>query len=137
MNLITIKTFDNAISARLLKGKLESEGIKSYLFDEETVTMNPLYSDALGGIRLQVNDFDIKLAQEIIDSIENSPIVANDGSILTCPKCKSTRINNNYRSMKNVKNLLAFLVSFMMMIFPFYSKPVNKCKECNAEFPKI
>jgi hypothetical protein len=137
MNLITIKTFDNAISARLLKGKLESEGIACYIFDEEMVSLNPLYSGAIGGIRLEVNDYDLKFAQEIIDSIDNAPIIANDGSVLTCPKCKSTRINNNYKSMKDAKNIIAFLISFMIMVFPFYSKSVNKCKDCRTEFPKV
>jgi len=42
MKLVTLKTFDNSIEAHLLKVKLESEGIRCFIFDENIVSMNPI-----------------------------------------------------------------------------------------------
>ena len=58
MKLITIKVFENAIDAHILKTKLESEGIPAILVDENIVTLNPLYNIAVGGGKLQVRDED-------------------------------------------------------------------------------
>ena len=58
MHLITLKTFDNSIDANMLRCQLELEGIQSYLKDENTITTNPLYNLALGGIKLQVFEQD-------------------------------------------------------------------------------
>ena len=48
MGFITIKTFENAIEAEMLKTKLASEGIRAYLFDENITTLNPLLNIAVG-----------------------------------------------------------------------------------------
>lgn len=54
--LITIKTYRDNIDANLDKGYLESQGIKCYLKNEETVAANWLYSQAVGGVELQVEE---------------------------------------------------------------------------------
>ncbi len=58
MKLVTVQTFDNAIDVALLKSKLESEGVICYVFDEYTVTINPLLSNGIGGIKLKINEND-------------------------------------------------------------------------------
>lgn len=58
MKLITVQTFDNPIDLALLKSKLESEGIKCFVFDEHTVTLQPLLSNGVGGIKLKINEAD-------------------------------------------------------------------------------
>ena len=59
MTLVTVKTFDNSMDAHLLKSRIESEGVRCFLFDDETVTMNPLFAQAIGGIKLKVNQRDL------------------------------------------------------------------------------
>lgn len=54
MKRVTIKTFDDAISAHLLRVKLESEDIPCFIRDEHIVTMNPLFNFAVGDIKLKV-----------------------------------------------------------------------------------
>ena len=58
MGLITVKIFDNAFEAHLLKTKLENEGIPCYLFDENIVGLNPFYNFAVGGIKLKISEQD-------------------------------------------------------------------------------
>ena len=50
----------------VIKGRLENEGIPAFAKDEHTVTVNPLYGGALGGIKLQVREEDVADAQRIL-----------------------------------------------------------------------
>ncbi len=64
--LITIYTFTLPHQAYIIKGKLESEGIYCFLRDELTVQVDNFYSNAVGGVKLQVNAKDVKEAVEIL-----------------------------------------------------------------------
>jgi hypothetical protein len=66
MSLVTIATFTNAFNMNVLKGRLETEGIPAFAKDEHTVTTNPFYDMALGGIKLQVREEDVAEAQRIM-----------------------------------------------------------------------
>ena len=48
------------------KNKLESEGIECFVKDELTVQVHNFYSNAIGGIRLQVREKDFAKAKEIL-----------------------------------------------------------------------
>jgi len=63
---VTIATFTYPHEAALLKGRLESDGISSNLKDEHTIGANPLYSPALGGVKVQVHENDIKIVIPIL-----------------------------------------------------------------------
>jgi hypothetical protein len=134
MNLITLKTFDNSIDANMLRCQLELEGIQSYLKDENTITTNPLYNIALGGIKLQVIEQDYPKANAYLAELENTPYTNQNNEIISCPSCKSTNIHAGFASYKNITGILSLLTAFVFMIFPFYNKKVYKCKECDNEF---
>ena len=67
MSLVTIATFYNAFNMNVIKGRLEHEGIPAFAKDEHTVSVNPLYGGALGGIKLQVREEDVADAQRILN----------------------------------------------------------------------
>ncbi len=69
MNKITIATFNQPIEAHVLKGKLESEGIPCFLVDELTVQTYHLYSNAIGGVKLQV---DVENAEKALKILKES-----------------------------------------------------------------
>ena len=52
MELVTVRTFNNYISANILLAKLRNGGIECYLKDEYTVTMDPFLTNAVGGIKV-------------------------------------------------------------------------------------
>ena len=64
----TIKTFMFPAEAYVLKGRLESEGINCFLKDELQVQTNPLHSNALGGVKLQVQSDQLENALAIVES---------------------------------------------------------------------
>lgn len=63
---ITIYTFSYPHEAAIIQGRLESEGIETFLKDELTVQTYHFYSNALGGIKLQVRESDVAIALEIL-----------------------------------------------------------------------
>lgn len=134
MALITFKTFDNSIDAHILKIKLESEDIMCFLFDENIVSINPLYSNLVGGIKLKINEEDLERAKEIISELEQTPYTTEDEKVISCPKCQSTHIESGYKSMKSVGAVISAIASFLLVIFPIYRKTVYKCKDCGTEF---
>ena len=134
MHLITLKTFDNSIDANMLRCQLELEGIQSYLKDENTITTNPLYNIALGGIKLQVVEQDYTKAKAYLAELELTPYTNQKNEIITCPSCKSSNIQTGFPSYKNITGILSLLTAFVFMIFPFYNKKVYKCMQCDKEF---
>jgi DNA-directed RNA polymerase subunit RPC12/RpoP len=113
---------------------LELEGIQSYLKDENTITTNPLYNIALGGIKLQVLEQDYTKAKTYLDQLENTPYTNQKNEIITCPSCKSTNIQAGLASYKNITGIPSLLTALSFMIFPFYNKKVYKCMQCDQEF---
>ncbi len=65
-NFITILTFYYAHEVAIVRSRLEAEGIECNIVDELTVQVNPLYSNAIGGVKLQVRENDAKQAIEIL-----------------------------------------------------------------------
>lgn len=63
---VTITTFTFAHEVLVLRGRLESEGIQCFVPDEQTIQMHPFYSNALGGLRLQVLEKDFEKAATIL-----------------------------------------------------------------------
>jgi hypothetical protein len=134
MHLITLKTFDNSIDANMLRCQLELEGIQSYLKDENTITINPIYNVALGGIKLQVFEQDYPQAKAYLNNLEHTPYTNQNNEIITCSSCQSTNIQAGFASYKDITGIISLFAAFAFMIFPFYNKKVYKCKECDNEF---
>tara|TARA_B100000809_G_C15082792_1_gene510273 strand:- start:1159 stop:1566 length:408 start_codon:yes stop_codon:yes gene_type:complete len=134
MGLITIKTFDNSIDAHLLRTKLESEGITCFIFDENLITLNPLYSLSLGGIKLKINEIHLQQTKEIIEGVDNIKLTNDNKDIIKCPYCQSDDLYYGFKSMGDAKGFMAIIFAFLFMAFPLYYKTVNKCKSCGKEF---
>lgn len=127
---ITVKTFDTSVDAHLFRIELETEGIESFIYDEETITMDPLLSNAIGGIKVKINAKDIERTKEFLAKREeehNPP----------CPNCGSKRIMTNFRSFKSASGIISAIAAFLFTIFPPMFKTVNKCLDCNQEFESL
>jgi hypothetical protein len=51
---VEVRAFDNYIYAHIVLARLQDAGINCHLKDEFTITIDPLLSPALGGIKLMV-----------------------------------------------------------------------------------
>ena len=69
----TIASFSQPVEAHMLRSRLEVEGITAYLRDENMIALDWLYSNALGGVKVDVADEDYERALEIMASLGTSP----------------------------------------------------------------
>ncbi|WP_152285670.1 putative signal transducing protein [Flavicella marina] len=134
MTLKTLKTFDNSFEAHLYKTKLESEGLRAYLFDENLVSLNPLYNITVGGIKLKVHEKDYRLSFDVIHKLEESKLLDENNDVVKCPICDSEELIYGFKSMRGSKGVFSIFLSLLFMVFPIYFKTVNKCKNCGFEF---
>lgn len=134
MELITLKVLDSSIEAHILRSKLESEDIDAFVFDEHSISMNPLFTQALGGIRLKIRKEDHEKALSILKEIDETNYTNDLNEVIVCPKCGSDEYYSNFKSMKGGKGLLSILSAFIFSVYPIYYKTVYKCKKCNEEF---
>ncbi|MDR2815157.1 MAG: DUF2007 domain-containing protein [Proteiniphilum sp.] len=133
--LTTIKTFTYPHEAYVIRGKLESEGIRTFLKDEMTVQVYNFYSNAVGGVKLQVFAEDADKALDILDNVEKpSREVAvfckkEIEDTLACPFCRSENISRMKKP--NWLTLIPFLI--VGFIFPVYRSSYI-CFECGKHW---
>ena len=70
MKFLLLCSFDNYIPAHIALGKLQDEYINCYLQDENSVTIDPFLSNAIGGIKLMVAEAQIERAKEILKNYD-------------------------------------------------------------------
>ncbi|MDB5272269.1 MAG: hypothetical protein JWO58_636 [Chitinophagaceae bacterium] len=66
MSTVILQRFNSPIEANIVKGLLEANGIFSFLQDEHSIGINPLYNIALGGIKLIVTAEDEERARTLL-----------------------------------------------------------------------
>ena len=71
MKFIELCSFDNYVTANIILGMLQSAGINCHLKDEYTVTIDPLLSPALGGMKIMVYESQYGRATELLKEIED------------------------------------------------------------------
>ena len=133
MNLVTALTFDDSVSAHLVKTRLENEGIKCFIFDEHINNVMPIYGQAVGGIRIKIKEEDVLKAKQLIEEWELRPFLNQSNETLTCTSCGAQELYAGFKSFKTRLGWLTLAISFLFMIYPFYSKTVYRCKNCGEE----
>jgi rubredoxin len=103
---------------QIIKGKLESEGIKVYLKDDNTVGVEPFASNAIGGIKLQVHVADQEQAKAIYDEIRNYAVDDED-NLIKCPNCGAQKTEVHY-----LRNTMFY------RLFPFFEPKKYRCTHC-------
>ena len=114
----TLASFDYPADVQILKGKLEFEGIPVFLRDEHTLNSDPMISNAIGGVKLQVYYSDREKALEIYDDIR-AYAVDEAGVPIVCPNCKKMK-SEVYYTRKGI----------FYKLFPFFEKRKYKCLNC-------
>ena len=133
-DLITLDIFNDSFHAHLLQSKLESEGIVSYVFDENTSNLGPHYNQFVGGIKVKILEADKERALQIIQEIQNTTLTDQSGAIIRCPKCNSKKLETGIGSMKGIKGFFIGLLSVIMATFPFSDTTYYSCKSCGNKF---
>ncbi|WP_432326291.1 putative signal transducing protein [Mucilaginibacter sp. P25] len=64
--IITFETYYDVMLAHIIRTKLEGYGIPCFIADENTIGSNPLYNQAVGGIKLKIFERDLERCREIL-----------------------------------------------------------------------
>ncbi len=113
-----LASFEYVADVQIVKGKLESEGIPVFLRDENTLNSDPLISNAIGGVKLQVYSRDKDMAIAIYNEIR-AYAIDDSGNPIVCPNCKAQK-SEPYYNRKGV----------FYKLFPFFEKRKYKCLNC-------
>ncbi len=84
--LVTIATFNMPYQAHLAKSRLEAADIPVFLRDEHLISIQQLYSPALGGVKVQVSSENMKEARDILDSVPDVELLDEEALSATMPE---------------------------------------------------
>lgn len=136
--VICYNRYYDLTKAYLAKSILDEHEIFSFIENEHITTANPFLTNAVGGIRLMINEQDKEKVAEIlkldIEEEENTTDVIEEKQIATeketlCPKCNST--NNR----KEDVSAPAFVISILTLGFPIpFLKRKYHCFDCGHEW---
>ena len=86
---VVIGSFPQPHEAHMVQAILDSEGIESNLEGEYTIAANPLWSNALGGVRLAVSKSDVEPACRLLEEYRRGKAESEAKRARTCPQCQS------------------------------------------------
>lgn len=127
MDFALLETFDNYIDAHIILGRMEEEGIKCWLKDENTVTVTPFFNNAVGGIKLMVYKEQLQLATELLDQFQQ-----DKKSKQACPYCGSHNIE--LVPSKKPLNLLGAVATWFTSSYAISTENIWHCYDCDKEF---
>ena len=146
---VTVLTTTYGSEIAVIRGRLESEGITCFVKDELTVQVNPFYSNAIGGVKLQVPENELNQAIEILKEtgyIESKDLQSsnelphlndyseeqqksNDGEKIFCPNCGSDEVVQSKKANR------LFLITSLLFVYPTpFFKKIYYCFDCKQEF---
>ncbi len=131
MTFVPIRTFDNYIEANIVMNMLVVSGINAHLKDEHTVTIDPLLSPALGGMKLMVHYTQIERAWELLDDAEAQYLKS-----IPCPVCKT----HSLKIISVTKKYACRLSAVINMLLSGKSVELFKmyqCTACNYDFKEL
>lgn len=126
-SLITVATYSFPYEAEISRATLESNGIMAFVVDAHTINMQWLYSNAMGGVRVQVQRKNFEAARLILNTDYSSLVeseVENDEAEHKC--CQCSGITEPYTKGKKPAFLVFFLLGFPL----FFYQHGLKCKSC-------
>lgn len=131
MEFVILHSFDNYMDAHLLMSRLESEEIDCWLQDENTVTTIPIWTNAVGGIKLMVKKEDAVRARQIQEEIETGR-----KQLAECPKCKGHNIEL-VSTPRKASNWFTAIFGFLFVSYALPIDKVNHCFDCGHEFADV
>jgi predicted RNA-binding Zn-ribbon protein involved in translation (DUF1610 family) len=130
MNFIIAQVYSNYIDANIMMGRLEEEGINCWLKDENTVTIDPILTNAVGGIKLMVAEPQAERAFELLREFRKQ-----QQSVLSCPRCGSANIEF-VTTPRKASNWIGVIIGLLFTNYALSADKVYHCFDCGFEFEK-
>jgi DNA-directed RNA polymerase subunit RPC12/RpoP len=128
---VAIRSYDTYIPANLVLQRLEAEGIRAYLQDEHTVTIDPILTNAVGGIKLMVTEQQAPRALDLLVQWEKEYQQA-----VACPQCGSSNVHHVTQT-SNPANWFSAIATWLFGNYAVAVKKVYRCFDCGNEFEEL
>lgn len=131
IRFVPIRSFDNYIYANILLSRLKQEGFDCYLKDENTITIDPLLSPAIGGMKIMVPEEDAVRVVSVLDQFENDYVAT-----VACPECGQPALQRLVTTTTPRNPVLALFYQ----LFLGSSKKEHKfyrCSNCGAKMDDL
>lgn len=131
MDFVPLRSFDNYIEANIVLSMLMASNINCHLKDENTITIDPLLSPALGGIKLMVHHAHAERAWELLDEVEQQYLKS-----IPCPVCKE----HGLKAVSITKEHRCRFGALISMLLNGRSVEVTKiyqCTYCGYDFKEL
>lgn len=129
--LLIVRVYRDLPDALIAQSVLDSAGIECFLFDENIVRLNWLWSYAIHCIKLRVADEDAADAAQLLDQPPlESFVVGGVGTYVEprCPNCQSFEV-----SFRPLIKLVSYGLLFVDLIVPV-KRPAWRCASCRHEW---
>jgi len=126
MDMVIIQTFDNSFNANIQLTRLRAAGIECYLKDEYTVTIDPLLSNAIGGIKLVVRKSEEYKVRRLLREMN-----ASSDNRLLCPQCGFHKFI--LVPKRSTENLLTAITTWLFSAYAVSVENVYQCTDCGYE----
>jgi len=126
--ILILNAYNNYVDAHIARGVLEEEGIHCWLQDENTLTIDPILTNAVGGIKVMVRKEDAQKAWDILERIKQEQKAA-----VTCPKCGSHN-TEKVSTPRKPMNWLSAITTFFLGEYAIAVDMMHHCFDCGHEF---
>ena len=131
-SFVTVASFETSLAAWIYRNRLANQGLNPIIVDEHTVNVYWLYSNAIGGVKVQIpaaeiTEFKSKLNLQT-DYCFPSIVDDSNENLTSCPRCNSIEFHVN----KWPKRLIFLTWLVFGFPIPIYSATTN-CDDCGFE----
>lgn len=122
------------VEAHLIRCCLEAGGVEAFVTDEHIVSVQWLFSAAVGGVKVRVHARDVERARAILDArrtherSDSARFVTDDLHAPRCPDCGSLDVERRFS--RRVSFASALLLGFPL---PWPLRR-SRCRSCGARW---
>lgn len=131
MDFVSIRAFDNYIEANIVLQMLQQHNINCHLKDEHIITLDPLLSPAIGGMKLMVHHSHVERAWDLLNTAEREYL-----KTIPCPVCHHKKLEAASITKKH-NSRLAALASMLLNGHSVETKKIYRCRGCGFDFDHL
>jgi DNA-directed RNA polymerase subunit RPC12/RpoP len=131
MKFVMLRAYDHYVEAHLQLQRLEAEGIRAALQDEYTVSIDPVLSHAVGGIKIMVPESQWERARRLLEIWQEEYDRA-----VACPACGHQGLER-VSALKKPMNWITLLLTWLLGNYAVSSATVYRCVNCGQEWDEL
>ena len=127
--LVTIGSYSTPYEASLVRGELEAFDIDATLADVNAVSVNWLWSNLLGGVKVQVPQSEVEQALRVLAAEwSDEPDGQDAPEVTTCPSCG----NSNTHFFLDKRGAFLTWLILTVPVIPAFSR--RACADCGFKW---